>query len=242
MIEKAPDGAVVSVGELGREFPAEPFEPRARFHARKVILALPPRLAAASILFEPDLPHNLAQAMLKTGTWMAGQAKFCALYEKPFWRQNGLSGEAFSQRGPLGEIHDGSAHGTGPHGFSGFVGVPAARRKQQKGLVAAMIDQLGAIFGEPEARPTAFFFQDWARERFTATAYDQPPMVEHPVYSPSGGSDMLLGRHHPFRRNRDRRPSWRLPRRGPDRGPAGGGAALKKASPARAQRFTARCR
>ena len=30
--------------------------------------------------------------MLKIGTWMAGQAKFYALYEEPFWRRAGLSG------------------------------------------------------------------------------------------------------------------------------------------------------
>ena len=40
-IEKTADGVQVSVGELGKE-------PRARFRAQKVILALPPRLAAAS--------------------------------------------------------------------------------------------------------------------------------------------------------------------------------------------------
>ena len=184
MIEKISTGVQVSVGELEKE-------PRARFRARKVILALPPRLVAATILFEPDLSHRLAQAMLKTGTWMAGQAKFCALYEEPFWRQKGLSGEAFSQRGPLGEIHDGSDNDRSPYGLTGFVGLPAARRHQQQHLSDAIVSQLGAIFHEPTARPTVFFYQDWAREPFTATPYDQPPMVEHPLYHPPAGKTSI---------------------------------------------------
>jgi monoamine oxidase len=60
-------------------------------------------------LFTPDLPYDLSQAMLKASTWMAGQAKFYALYDKADWRRYSLSGQGFSLCGPLGEIHDGSA-------------------------------------------------------------------------------------------------------------------------------------
>ncbi|MCK5100737.1 MAG: FAD-dependent oxidoreductase, partial [Desulfobacteraceae bacterium] len=100
-IEKTMTGALVSVGELEKK-------PWRQFCAKKIILALPPRLTAATILFTPDLSHNMTQAMLRIGTWMAGQAKFYALYEEPCWRQQGLSGQAFSQLGPVGEFHDGS--------------------------------------------------------------------------------------------------------------------------------------
>lgn len=179
-IEKKPGGALVNVGELEKE-------PWTRFRAKHVILALPPRLVAATILFTPDLSHPLAQAMLKIGTWMAGQAKFCALYDEPFWRQTGLSGQAFSERGPLGEIHDGSSYNQGPYGLTGFVGIPAAQRSQQNYLTDAILDQLAILFGEQAAQPTTLFYCDWARERFTATPYDQPPMRVHPQYSPPAG-------------------------------------------------------
>ena len=179
-IEKQGRSVQISVGELDRE-------PRARIRAHCVILALPPRLAAATILFDPDLSHPLTQAMLRTGTWMAGQAKFCALYEAPFWRQAGLSGQAFSERGPLGEIHDGSNNGQGPYGLTGFVGLPAVRRSHRRPLLEAIRDQLARIYGDPAAQPLAVFYQDWAHERFTATPYDQAPMVEHPVYQPPEG-------------------------------------------------------
>jgi len=76
-IEKKFPGIFVSVGELESE-------PWVRFSANKVILVLPPRLAAATVIFNPELSHDLTQAMLKIGTWMAGQAKFYALYEEPF--------------------------------------------------------------------------------------------------------------------------------------------------------------
>ena len=185
-IEKTSAGARVSVGELEKE-------PRFRFHAGRVVLALPPRLAAATILFDPDLSHDLTQAMLKIGTWMAGQAKFFALYDKPFWREAALSGGAFSQRGPLGEIHDGSNNGPGPYGLTGFVGIPAVQRQHHPDLTQAIISQLAAIYGKPAARPTSFFYQDWARERYTATEYDQPPMVEHPLYHPPADQTSIWG-------------------------------------------------
>jgi monoamine oxidase len=181
-IEKKSAGALVSVGELEKD-------PLSRFRATTVILALPPRLAAATILFTPDLSHLLTQAMLKMGTWMAGQAKFCALYEEPFWRQKGLSGQAFSERGPMGEIHDGSNNNQGPYGLNGFLGIPAVQRNQQKGLTESILSQLAIIYGKPAAQPTTYFYQDWARERFTATPLDQPPMVEHPRYHPPAGQN-----------------------------------------------------
>ena len=77
-----------------------------------------------------DLSFDLSQAMLKASTWMAGQAKFFAFYEKADWRKYGFSGQGFSLCGPLGEIHDGSSEVNRPCGLTGFVGVPALRRKK----------------------------------------------------------------------------------------------------------------
>jgi len=176
-IEKKGGEALVSVGELEKD-------PWVQFKAKKVILALPPRLAASTILFNPDLPTNLTQAMLKIGTWMAGHAKVTALYEKPFWRQAKLSGQAFSQRGPMGELHDASNHKQGPYGVTGFVGIPAAQRHNQALLSEAILSQLALIYGPAAAQPTIIYYTDWACEKFTATQLDQPPMYAHPLYHP----------------------------------------------------------
>jgi len=183
-IERRSNGVQVTVGELEKA-------PRAQFIARNVILALPPRLSAATMLFTPELSEHLTQAMLKTGTWMAGQAKFFALYESPVWHQSGLSGQAFSEHGPLGEIHDGSNNGRAPYGLTGFIGLPAAQRNQLSGLSRAILAQLAALFGPAAAAPVDLFYQDWACEHFTATEYDQPPMRHHPVYQPPAGRSAI---------------------------------------------------
>lgn len=183
-IEKMPGGVLVHVGGLEEE-------PRAVFRARKVILALPPRLAAATVLFDPDPGHEMTQAMLRIGTWMSGQAKFFALYKEPFWRRRGLSGEAFSERGPLCEIHDASDNGRPPYGLTGFMGIPAVQRTNRQLVIEGTLSQLAAMFGQEAADPETFFYQDWANERFTATQFDQPPMYEHPLYQPPAGKSSL---------------------------------------------------
>lgn len=179
-IERQAYHCLISVGELGRK-------PRVRLRAERIILALPPRLAAASILFTPDLSHELTQAMLKTSTWMAGQAKFFALYDQAGWRRAGLSGQAFSQFGPLGEIHDGSNHTGGPFGLTGFVGIPAYQRRDQALVIQAILRQLQLLYGQEAGRPAEVFYQDWATEGFTATQYDQRADTEHPLYHPPLG-------------------------------------------------------
>ncbi len=179
-IDKIPSGVGIGVGDLENE-------PVSLFHAKRVILALPPRLAASTILFTPGLSYELTQEMLKTGTWMAGQAKFCALYNEPFWRDYGFSGQGFSQYGPIGEIHDGSNNESAPYGLMGFLGFPAVRRNNEEELKTAMLEQLKLLYGEPAANPSVLYYKDWAKEKYTATQYDQPPMLEHPVYYPPAG-------------------------------------------------------
>ena len=179
-LEQSRDGVRVLVGSLEEE-------PEAVYEARRVILALPPRLAASTIFFTPELSPELTQGMLKTPTWMAGQAKFAALYDEPFWRQRNLSGQAFSQVGPMSEIHDGSSASGAPYGLVGFLGLPAAARGDEKALRKAILEQLALIFGDPARQPLITFYRDWAREPFTATRFDQAPLREHPLYRPPAG-------------------------------------------------------
>ena len=183
-IQRENGSCLVSVGVLEQE-------PRCRFTASRVLLALPPRLAAASILFTPELSHELTQAMLRTNTWMAGQAKFFALYDQAGWRRLGLSGQAFSEHGPLGEIHDGSNSADTPYGLTGFIGIPAAHRGNQEAVVQATLHQLQLLYGPEAGQPAAVFYQDWATEQFTATEYDQRAAHEHPLYQPPAGQSHI---------------------------------------------------
>jgi monoamine oxidase len=79
--------------------------------------------------FDPPLPDTLIDDWLAVPTWMAAQAKFVAVFERAFWRDAGLSGQAQSRVGPLVEIHDATQPGGQPALF-GFVGVPAEVRRK----------------------------------------------------------------------------------------------------------------
>jgi len=183
-IERLDSGVRITVGRLDQE-------PKCRLKASRIILAVPPRLAARSILFTPDLSYNLTQAMLKSSTWMAGQAKFFALYDKACWRKIGLSGQGFSLCGPLGEIHDGSSEENRPYGLTGFVGVPALRRKNRESMIQAIIAQLSFLYGQEAGQPTRIYYQDWAKEEFTATEYDQRAAHTHPEFQPPSGQTSI---------------------------------------------------
>lgn len=150
------------------------------WRAEHVLLALPPRLVEHSIEFEPALPPALARQWRATATWMAPHAKYIAVYDTPFWREKGLSGEARSARGPLGEIHDASMPG-GSAALFGFFGVPADVRQSvpEAELKAHCRAQFTRLFGDQAATPKAEFIKDWALEPFTATADDLQSDGQH---------------------------------------------------------------
>jgi len=183
-IERMDNGVRVTVGRHDQE-------PKCRLTASRIILAVPPRLAARSILFTPDLSHNLSQAMLKASTWMAGHAKFFALYDKADWRKIGLSGQGFSMSGPLAEIHDGSSEANKPYGLTGFVGIPALRRKNREAMIQAILTQLPLLYGPEAGQPVKIYYQDWAWEEFTATEYDQRAAHNHPEFQPPSGKTSI---------------------------------------------------
>lgn len=146
-----------------------------------VLLALPPRLTVHTIAFTPALPLPLARQWRSTDTWMAPHAKYVAIYETPFWREQGLSGEARSACGPLAEIHDASML-DGHAALFGFVGVPARMRRGiaddvLKGHCRA---QLGRLFGPQALVPVADVLKDWAADAYTATEADLDGGGQHP--------------------------------------------------------------
>lgn len=142
--------------------------------AAQVILALPPRLLAASIAFAPALAAETVTRWRNTATWMASNAKFFALYDRPFWREADLSGTAQSGVGPLVEIHDATT-ASGSAALFGFVGVPADQRAEigEGTLMQACLAQLAHLFGPQAAQPRATLFKDWAADPLTATADDR---------------------------------------------------------------------
>ncbi|NLS19615.1 NAD(P)-binding protein [Rhizobium sp. P40RR-XXII] len=142
--------------------------------ATQVILALPPRLLIASIAFAPALAPETMMRWRNTTTWMAPHAKFFALYDRPFWREAGLSGTAQSGVGPLVEIHDATT-ASGSAALFGFVGIPADQRAEigEERLAQACAAQLARLFGPQAAQPRATLFKDWAADPLTATVDDR---------------------------------------------------------------------
>ncbi len=155
----------------------------AQIDADRAVLALPPRLAAG-ITFVPELPAATVRSLQSVPTWMAGQAKAVAVYDTPFWRTAGLSGDAMSQCGPMVEIHDASPAIGGPFALFGFIGVPPEHRRDETVLRHHILAQLGRLFGAKGAEPTALFVKDWAFDPYTAVEADHAPLRAHPTYGP----------------------------------------------------------
>lgn len=157
-------------------------------HARRVVLAMPPRLAAG-LSYEPMLPNAISSAMEAVPTWMAGQAKAVAIYPTPFWRDAGLSGDAMSRRGPMVEIHDASPADASFGALFGFIGVPPSGRGATEDLRRAVFAQFNALFGS--VAPSSLLIKDWATDLFTATPADAAPLMAHPTYGLTDGVQRL---------------------------------------------------
>ncbi|MBG9446144.1 FAD-dependent oxidoreductase [Cytobacillus firmus] len=151
--------------------------------ANAVILALPPRIVARHIEFSPSLPADLMTDLAGKPTWMAGQAKAVAIYDRPFWRESELSGFASSWVGPLQEIHDASPK-TGSGALFGFFGMPARTRRElgEDKVLNLVIDQLVRLFGTSAQNVKAILYKDWAEESETAVEEDLNPLRDFPSY------------------------------------------------------------
>jgi monoamine oxidase len=155
--------------------------------AKRIVICLPPRLAVHSISFSPPLPQQTIGQMRACPTWMAAHAKFIAVYETPFWREMGLSGDAISHKGPMMELHDASPQSENtPNGrgaIFGFLGVPAdARKGQDASVIQACKQQLINLFGERAGSPLDIIYKDWSDDPFTATPEDANGPQSHPHY------------------------------------------------------------
>jgi len=154
-----------------------------QIQAQQVALAIPPRLAA-ELKFAPELPAETMTTLDATPTWMAGHAKFFAVYAAPFWRDKGLCGTAISQCGPLAEIHDASPNNGRTFSLFGFSGLDAECRSSMgcSEFINQATAQLVALFGREAEEPQAVYFQDWSTEEFTAHTADCQAPTRHPQY------------------------------------------------------------
>jgi monoamine oxidase len=151
-------------------------------------LGMPPRKVVPLFLAADHcvLSNALVSHLQAQQTWMSAQAKFVAVYEKPFWREAGLSGQGFSRVGPMVEINDASADNTStdqksPAALFGFIGVPAVNRQSldEQTLINACVSQLGQMFGEAALSPTRTHYIDWANNAFISSSADVSEPSQH---------------------------------------------------------------
>lgn len=149
--------------------------------AARVIAALPPRLLDATVRCTPPQDALTTQRWRDTPTWMAPHAKCVAIYDRPFWRDAGLSGTAQSMVGPMPEMHDATS-ASGQAALFGFVGIGAAQRAAMgdDAVKAACVAQFERLFGEHARHPRAVLLKDWAADPCTATPADQVATA-HPL-------------------------------------------------------------
>jgi monoamine oxidase len=178
-------GAAVRRVEHGRDsvVVAGPgFEAR----AERVVIAIPVTLAGR-IEYEPALPGYRDQL---TQRMPAGAAIKClAIYDEPWWRSAGLSGQATSSRGPVRVTFDTSPPDGSPGVLSAFVVGSAARamtRLRRAERREAVVSALAGFFGPRARRPSDFVEQNWMDEEFTRGCYHgfAPPGV-YTSYGPA---------------------------------------------------------
>jgi monoamine oxidase len=131
---------------------------------KRVIVAIPPALAGR-IHYTPGLPalrDQLTQRMPE-GTLM----KFDAIYDRPFWRDKGLTGQVVSENGPVKVTFDTSPPDGRPGIMMGFIGGHDARIWQSKTASerrAAALQNLANYFGPEALSPRQVVEFNWSTE------------------------------------------------------------------------------
>lgn len=150
--------------------------------ARRVVLAVPPRLLEEHIRFEPSLDDATREVMRETATWMAAQAKVVISYDRPFWREAGQSGNAFvtHEQAVVGEIFDACDHTSTKAALGGFLALsPELRQSFSAGLPMLMGNQMVQVFGTALEQGEQHY-QDWATEPYTCSTLDRnSPQTEN---------------------------------------------------------------
>jgi monoamine oxidase len=139
--------------------------------AKRAILAIAPTLAGR-ISYDPPLSgfrDQLTQRM-PLGTVV----KCMAIYDEPFWRNEGLSGQGTSDTGPAKLTFDNSPPDGSPGVLLGFLEGRRAREFGRLGAQerrAAVVAGFARLFGSRAARPDAYVERLWAEEEWSRGCY-----------------------------------------------------------------------
>jgi monoamine oxidase len=135
--------------------------------AKRAIVAIPPTLAGR-IDYRPVLPDTRDQLTqhMPQGTLL----KVGVVYDRAFWRDDGLTGQGVSIDGPMNFCVDDSPPSGKPGVLFGFVGADEARKFLSMSLAdrqAAIVSQLAIFFGDKAKSPIQYFETNWTASPWT---------------------------------------------------------------------------
>jgi monoamine oxidase len=105
------------------------------------------------------------------------------IYDKPFWKEKGLSGTAFSRGGPMAQIWDASSEeGTSRkrYALSSFVFdddlkyLEGGDESEAHIRDSPIMKELIEIFGKEAANPTRIVWKSWQIDPYTSVEAKQP--------------------------------------------------------------------
>jgi monoamine oxidase len=157
---------VVAAGN-GAQAGGAPFTVR----AAQAIVAIPLALAAG-LRFSPSLPADRAQLQQRAPS--GSVAKAVAVYETPFWREDGLSGESIDPGHLLSLTMDTSPHDGSRGVITAFAYGPDARtfaRLDSTARRKLALSGFAERFGPQAAEPYDYVEQDWVAEELSRGGY-----------------------------------------------------------------------
>jgi putrescine oxidase len=139
--------------------------------ADAAIVAVPPNLTN-SITFDPVLPAwrmRMSQALSQGSI-----NKILAVYEQPFWREDGLSGQGFAPRELVRELYDNSPPSASAGVLATFLAGENAERAARLSAGdrrTQVLEGIAKYVGPAALEPVDFIETDWSGQEWTRGAY-----------------------------------------------------------------------
>jgi monoamine oxidase len=140
---------------------------RVTVKAKRVIVALPPMLAGR-IVYRPLLPAIRDQLTQRLP--QGSLTKIEVVYDRPFWRDKGLTGQAVSENGPAKVTLEATPQDGSPGTIAAFVGGHEARvwgQRPASELRQAVLQNLANYFGSEALNPRDFIAHEWSEQQWT---------------------------------------------------------------------------
>jgi monoamine oxidase len=141
------------------------------YQARFVVVAIPP-LLAGRIHYTASLPAKREQLTARMP--LGSIIKYVVSYDRPFWREAGFSGEAFSDTGITVTTFDDTSHDGRHAALVTFSDSAPAREwspRTSEERRQAVLDEFVRFFGPEAAKPTAFVEKDWNTDPWSRGCY-----------------------------------------------------------------------